>query len=81
MLNGMNTDQMYVVDAFLILYRASFVFPLSFLLLFMAPVLGLVECDGNGFFAFDISCMNSWVLLNAPLFSRGGKKKKASLWS
>lgn len=73
MLNGMNTDQMYVVDAFLILYRARLVF--SFLFFFMAPFLGLVECDGNGLSAFDISCMKSWVLLNASL-SKGGKKMR-----
>lgn len=33
----------------------------------MAPFCCLLECDGNGFSAFDISCMNSWVLLNASV--------------
>lgn len=44
---------------------------------FMAPffVFGLVECDGNGFLAFDISCMKSWVLLNASLSTGGGGGK------
>lgn len=44
MLNGMNTDQMYVVDAFLILYRARCVLFFFSLIFFVSwlPFLFLV---------------------------------------
>lgn len=60
MLTEMNTDQMYVVDAFffLIPYRARFVLLFSPIFFFppLHPFLGLVECACNGFSAFAISC-------------------------
>lgn len=60
MLTDMNTDQMYVVDAFfLIPRRARFVllfFPPVFFFPPLHPFLGLVECVCNGFSAFAISC-------------------------
>lgn len=77
MLTEMNTDQMYVVDAFfLIPYRARFVLlsprpPIFFLPLH--PFLGLVECVCNGFGTFAISC---YILMGTaeciPFPEKGG---------
>ena len=82
MLNGMNTDQMYVVDAFLILYRArSVFFNFIFFFVFMAPFPGLVEWDGNGFPHLWYSLYEFKGTAECVPFQKGGEKTNAWAWA
>lgn len=63
--------QMYVVDAFLILYRARFVLP-SFFFFSMAPFLGLIECGLLAIWIHEYCWMHPFP---------EGEKLNTSLWS